>query len=164
MRKLIGSFLALGVSLSLAGAALAAPLTLRTTLTGDQEVPTVDTNTNGTVSISFDPGLTLARFDVRVRNGVEITQAHFHCAKAGVNGAVIVFLFGPADPPVDVQGKLASGTLRNEDIMPVDDEDVCGSPINNIASLYQAMLEGRIYANVHSSENPGGEVRGQMLP
>ena len=36
--------------------------------------------------------------------------------------------------------------------------------INNIASLYAAILVGKIYLNVHSEANPGGEVRGQIFP
>ncbi|MEW6272744.1 MAG: CHRD domain-containing protein [Thermodesulfobacteriota bacterium] len=164
MRKLIVSFFVLGATVVAAGGALAAPLVFRASLSGDQEVPTVDTSTGGTIFVSFDRDLDQLRFDLRVRSGNGITQAHFHCAKAGVNGAITVFLFGPVDPGISVNGQLASGTVRNEDIMPIDDEDVCGSPVNNVASLYQAMLEGRIYANVHSEENPGGVVRGQLFP
>lgn len=113
--------------------------------------------------MSFDPGLTEARFDLRVRNGVQVTQAHLHCAPAGVNGPVVVFLFGPADPPVDVHGRLASGTLRNEDMIPTEGEP-CGRVLNSIASLYAAMLEGLVYANVHTTDHPAGEVRAQLFP
>jgi hypothetical protein len=164
MRKLVVSSFALAATALVASTTLAAPLTFRANLSGDQEVPTVDTTTTGTVFVSFDRDLDAARVDLRVRSGNGITQAHFHCAKAGVNGAVIVFLFGPVDPGISVNGQLATTTVRNEDIMPVDDEDVCGSPVNNVASLYQAILEGRIYANVHSEENPAGVVRGQLFP
>jgi hypothetical protein len=163
MQKLGVSLLALVLSVAVAGAAAAAPRTLRTTLTGDQEVPPVETTANGTFLITFDPGLTEARFDLRVRNGDGITQAHLHCAAAGVNGPVIAFLFGPADPPENVQGRLAVGTITNDDVIPTEGEP-CGREINNLASLYAAMLDGLIYANVHSTDNPGGVVRGQLFP
>jgi hypothetical protein len=163
MKRLLGSVFALGFGLLLAGAVSAAPLTFRATLTGDQEVPPVDSNTRGSATFRVDPGLTQLRFDVRVTSGTAITQAHLHCAAAGVNGPVVVFLFGPEDPGVNVSGRLASGTLENADIIATDG-DPCGATINNIASLYAAILDGRIYANVHSAANPGGEVRSQLFP
>lgn len=163
MRKLIGSSLALGISLAVAAVASAAPLNFRATLTGEQEVPAVDTTARGTATFRFDPGLKEMRYEVRVTNGVGITQAHLHCAKSGVNGPVVVFLFGPEDPGVDVNGKLSSGTVENSDLIETSGEP-CGAELNNVASLYQAILDGRVYVNVHSEANPAGEVRSQLFP
>ena len=36
--------------------------------------------------------------------------------------------------------------------------------VRNIASLTAAAFEGLVYANVHTVENPAGEVRGQLIP
>ena len=80
-----------------------------------------------------------------------------------MNGPVVAFLFGPEDPGVNVSGRLASGTIENADVIATDG-DPCGATINNIASLYAAILDGRIYVNVHSAANPGGEVRSQLFP
>jgi len=163
MGKLLVSALALGLTSLVATAATAAPLNFRATLTGEQEVPPVDTTTRGTATFRADPGLTQLRFDLRVTGGAAITQAHLHCAGAGVNGPVIAFLFGPADPAVNVSGQLASGRLDNDDIIATEGEP-CGNPINNVASLYAAILEGRVYVNVHSEANPAGVVRAQLFP
>jgi len=162
MQKLFAPVLA-ALVLMASAAADAAPRTLRTSLAGDQEVPPVETGASGTLNVTFDPDLSKARYDLRVRSGVGITQAHLHCAAAGVNGPVVAFLFGPADPPVDGNGRLASGTLTNADVIETEGEP-CGRTINNLASLYAAMLDGLIYANVHSEENPAGVVRGQIFP
>jgi hypothetical protein len=35
-------------------------------------------------------------------------------------------------------------------------------PVNNVASLHAAMLDGCIYANVRTLMNPGGGIRGQV--
>jgi hypothetical protein len=149
-------------------------------LSGEQEIvgdpgellpppqPGVVTETIGRLRLSFDRALTRARFRLRVNNGEDITQAHLHCAPAGVNGPVIVFLFPsapPAGPGVDVNGLLSEGELTNASFLAgVDCITTCGKMVNNIASLQAAILDGCIYANVHSIENMGGEVRGQVHP
>jgi hypothetical protein len=163
MTKLLGSVVTFGLATCVAGHVLAAPVSFRATLTGDQEVPAVETTTRGTASFRVTPGLSELRYELRVTNGVGITQAHLHCAPAGVNGPVVAFLFGPENPGINVSGKLAAGTIENADVMATDGEP-CGATINNVASLYAAILEGRIYVNVHSTDNPAGEVRSQLFP
>ena len=43
----------------------------------------------------------------------------------------------------------------------------CTSPVHNTATLTQAQINlmesGKTYANVHTSKNPGGEIRGQIV-
>ena len=139
-------------------------------LSGAQEVTDpaggVVTDTTGTIEVEFDKALTHAKFSIAVSNGAGITQAHFHCAYAGVNGPVVAFLFGPVDPPVDVADGSVEGTLVNSDIIPPDTPETieaCGVALNNIASLAFAMRAGRIYTNVHSTDFPAGVIRGQLL-
>jgi hypothetical protein len=163
MTKLLGSVAAAGLATLVAGQAIAAPLAFRATLTGDQEVPPVETTTRGAGSFRATAGLDQLRYELRVTNGTGVTQAHLHCAPAGVNGPVVAFLFGPANPAIDVSGKLAAGTIENAQIMATEGEP-CGATINNVASLYAAILEGRVYANVHTTDNPAGEVRSQLFP
>ncbi|MGH8658225.1 MAG: CHRD domain-containing protein [Gammaproteobacteria bacterium] len=150
----------------------------RANLAGEQEVaglvapqPGVTTETTGRFRIKFDSALTKAEFRLRVGDGVKVTQAHLHCAPAGVNGPVVAFLFNVAPVPgpggVDVDGLLAEGELTNADVVPDVDfasDPACGKTIDNIASLRAAMLQGCIYVNVHTEANPAGEVRGQVIP
>lgn len=128
--------------------------------------PGVGTDTTGRFRILFNRALTMAQFRLRVNQGVDITQAHLHCAPAGVNGPIIVFLFPlQADPGVDINGLLSDGELTNASFEEgIDCTATCGKTVNNIASLRAAMLDGCIYANVHSVINRGGEVRGQVRP
>ncbi|MGH8490076.1 MAG: CHRD domain-containing protein [Gammaproteobacteria bacterium] len=127
--------------------------------------PGIDSETAGRLRIRFDRALTRAQFRLRLDQGVDITQAHLHCAPAGVNGPIAVFLFDLVpDPGVDVNGLLSEGEVTNDAFQEgVDCNATCGKTVNNIASLQAAILDGCIYANVHSVVNRGGEVRGQVL-
>src|SRR5437879_12239561 len=64
----------------------------RARLSGDNQVPVVATNSGGRFQIVVNNGATAGEYTLRVDSGVRITQAHFHCGAAGVNGPVIVFL------------------------------------------------------------------------
>ncbi len=135
---------------------------IRIGLSGAQEVPGVITNTTGTLRLNNDPGLSEANFRLKVNDGIGVTQAHLHCARAGANGPAVVFLFGFVSG-VDVDGVLSTGTLTNLDFTGADCTGTTGRPINNIASLALAARDGLIYVNVHTVANPAGEVRGQLL-
>ncbi|MDJ0944764.1 MAG: CHRD domain-containing protein [Kiloniellales bacterium] len=144
----------------------------KTVASGAQEIQPpggVLTDTSATLKLDFAEDLSSLRFKLRVFDGEKITQAHLHCARAGVNGPVVAFLFNvaPVGGPggIDVDGLLARGRLGNLDIEPVDfaANPNCGVAINNIASLFAAVLDGLIYLNVHAEANPAGEVRGQVF-
>jgi hypothetical protein len=53
--------------------------------------------------------------------------------------------------------------LLNTDFTGADCVPNIGRPVNNLAALAFAMRDGLIYANVHTTNFPGGEIRGQML-
>jgi hypothetical protein len=79
---------------------------------------------------------------------------------------VVVFLFPASGPPpgpgIDVDGPLSNGTLTNTNFLAADCLTAIGRPVNTIASLFLAMRDGLIYANVHTLGNPAGEVRSQL--
>ncbi|MDZ7308627.1 MAG: endolytic transglycosylase MltG, partial [candidate division KSB1 bacterium] len=117
------------------------------TLNGSQEVPPVTTPANGSGSFTLNATGTELSFSVTVNNlSSAIAAAHFHNAPAGVNG-----------PPVrtitaDFSGNTAGGVWRNNDPEPLT------------PALVAELLAGKIYVNVHTATNPGGEVRGQLRP
>ncbi len=135
-------------------------------LSGAQEVPEVFTITTGEIKAEFDDALIEVEVRLRVRDGVAVDRAHFHCARPGVNGSIA---FGIVDPgPADCNpAELAAGdlecTLTNDDFAGADCDPEVGRPVNNIAALAFAMRDGLIYANVHTLANPAGEIRGQLL-
>lgn len=127
-------------------------------LAGDQEVPSVATESTGRFEILFDRHATEGEYTLRVESGLRLTQAHFHCAPAGVNGPVIVFLAGNHASGWDVDGKwVSNATITDANIV----NPACGTTLAAIAAQARA---GNVYVNVHSVASPGGVVRGQLLP
>jgi hypothetical protein len=129
-------------------------------LTGEQEVTTppggVDTETRGKAEFKFNRDRNELRFELEVKDGERVTQAHIHCAPAGSNGPIIIFLGGFHDRGWDVDGDwIGDATATDANIT----NTACGATLAEIA---EAMAAGNTYANVHTTANPGGEVRGQI--
>ncbi|WP_088328946.1 CHRD domain-containing protein [Lacimicrobium sp. SS2-24] len=112
-------------------------------LSGDQEIPRVDTAATGSGYATLDVN-TLAVKLVAVTSGVEdATMAHIHAGYAGENGGVYVAL--EQHPDNFNVWMTPDGAMLDE---------------ANAAQL----LEGGHYVNVHTPANPSGELRGQITP
>src|SRR5438093_7576139 len=93
-------------------------------LTGNEEVPAVATDTTGRFEILVNKDVTAGEYTLRVDSGVRVTQSHFHCGPAGVNGPVIVFLAGFRGEGWDVDGKwVSNATITDANI----DNTACGT-------------------------------------
>ena len=121
-----------------------------------------DTDAEARIKAKFDKELTKIEVNLRIKDlEGNFTRAHFHCGRAGQNGPIA---FGLVDPgPLAFDGRRVKGTLTNADFTGADCMPAVGRPVNNIAALALAMLDGLIYINVHSDLFPPGETRGQML-
>ena len=133
-------------------------------LSGEQEVPSVVTDSNGKFKIKFKKDATAARFELTVKKGVRVTQAHIHCAPAGANGPVVAFLAGFHPSGWDVDGKwISHASLTDQNIvLGATPSPTCPEDIDTLADLVEAIRNGNAYVNVHTLANPGGEVRGQL--
>lgn len=128
----------------------------RARLTGNAEVPAVDTDTSGTFKIRFSEDYSSADFQVNLRNARRITQAHIHFGAEGENGPAVLFLAGFHDRGWDIKnGPYARATLTDANIV----NPAGGATLRELAESLRA---GNGYVNVHSLANPGGEVRGQI--
>jgi hypothetical protein len=120
-------------------------------LTGAEEVPPVTTDAAGT----FLWRVTAAGIETEVVvNGLSsFTMAHFHVGAKGANGPVVAFLFGPIDG--GQRAVHATKTITAADLV----GPLAGKTLDDLAKEIAA---GNIYVNVHSVENPAGELRGQV--
>ena len=109
----------------------------RLTLSGAEEVPAVTTTATGnaTIDIKADRSVTAT---VTVP-GMTATASHIHEGAAGANGPVIV--------PFTKTG----------------DNTFAAAPDAKLTEAqYESYKQGKLYVNVHSAKNPGGEIRAQI--
>jgi hypothetical protein len=127
----------LAAVLLVAGAALAADMKVK--LTGDQEVPPVQTaaSGSGTITVKDDKSVSGSV----MTKGMKGMAAHIHEAPAGKNGPVAVPLEKKSD---------------NEFVVPAG--------VKLTDEQYQALKAGNLYVNVHSDAHKNGEIRGQLKP
>jgi hypothetical protein len=111
------------------------------------------------------------RYDVAA-DASDVQQAHIHIANPGNNGGIAAFLCSNLDAPTDnecpVSPGVVDGVILPEDVLAVTDE-TGPSPVTVIEAgdldgFAKLMLDGATYANVHTVDHPGGEVRGQINP
>ncbi len=114
-------------------------------LDGSQEVPAVTTTASGTGTFVLSANGTKLTYNVTV-NGLSgpITGSHFHNGAAGTSAGVV--------KTVSFTGNTVSGVWSSTD---------ASQPFTDL--LLSELLRGRLYLNVHTSANPGGEIRGQVL-
>jgi hypothetical protein len=128
-------------------------------LTGGAEVPPVDTRATGQAIFRVvDDGMAI-EYRLIVANIENVSMAHIHLAPAGVNGPVVAWLYPSAPPPQLIPGRfsgvLATGTITADDLV----GPLAGQPLS---VLIDYLVDGGAYVNVHTSQYPGGEVRGQI--
>ncbi|MBF8293791.1 MAG: hypothetical protein HW389_336 [Bacteroidetes bacterium] len=111
-------------------------------LDGGQEVPPVTTNASGTASVILNPNATVT-FDETV-TGITPSAAHFHNGAAGVAAGVV--------KSISLVNNTATGTWTSADAT---------QPLTD--ALLRELVKGRLYLNAHTSTNPGGEIRGQVV-
>jgi hypothetical protein len=141
-------------------------------LHGYEEVPAVSTGALGSFKAN------ISRDESRIEwaltyggtfNGT-VTQAHVHFAQKGVNGGIAVFFCtNLGNGPVGTQAcpQPAAGdrvTITGEwDAAAVGTgANAQGLAAGELNELIRALRAGVAYANVHSSTQGGGEIRGQV--
>jgi len=123
-----------------AGAATADILTYTAHLNASNEVPPSTSTATGMATLTVDSDGSAFGLPLHIEfSGLSSTQtgAHVHLAGAGSNGAVIHVLpmGSPLDTSLDLEGLFETASLA----------------------------AGNLYVNIHTVNNPGGEIRGQLI-
>ncbi len=117
---------------------IAAAADLRITLAGDQEVPPVKSAGYGTGTITI--GADGAVSGSVMTTDISGTAAHIHEAAKDKNGPVII--------PFTKDGNTYSAPA--------------GAKLSELQLA--SFRAGNLYVNIHTAANPGGEIRGQLIP
>ena len=161
MRTFLGTCgLAVGLALFVTPEASAqATVGVHTTLTGGEETPNpLLTGAVGTVQMYVDSVNQEITVEMKVFNlPTGSTASHIHVGPKGLSGPVVI------DFPIG-RGITGDTTLnfRVHDGPAFHARPEIG--INTFADALQAIVGGNAYVNVHTSANPGGEIRGQVVP
>jgi hypothetical protein len=130
------------LALAASTASFADTVTLKANLQPSSEVPPRVSKGHGMLDATFDTDTKMLSWTVTYGDlSGPVTMAHFH---------------GPA--PVGQNAKVQ---------IPID-KQALASPMKGHATLTDAqftdLMAGQWYFNIHTQENPTGEIRGQVMP
>lgn len=115
------------------------------TFLGTAEVPPVTTNGSGAGTFALNAAQTEVAYYISAENlGSNVTAAHFHIAPTGQDGPIV------EDITNNIQGNATSLNIN-------------GRWTNLTASEVASLLAGNVYVNIHTTQNPDGELRGQLV-
>jgi len=142
---------------------IAGPAHFLARLDQDQEVPPVQvkTNASGIALYVLNKRGDRIRFKHLFRDLTNVTMAHVHMGEPGEAGPVVVDLIDVAGVDLDKRKdrervtRILHGKIEADDLV----GPLAGQPLS---ALTQGLIDGSLYVNIHSAENPSGEIRGQL--
>ena len=157
MRRLSLALAGLFVLFVSATQARAQTITFNANLSGGNEVPAIVTGSAGTAVVTWNTVTRTGTYRVEVYNmPVGTTASHIHVGADNVGGPVVINFTVPAG---GISNDYAlSGTFACSDVVAR-----AAQGINSCDDFEQALLLNNTYVNVHSTANPGGEIRGQLI-
>lgn len=120
-------------------------------LSGQDEVP--PTTSQATGMAEFTVMGDSVEYTVNASGMQGVTAGHIHSGKQGENGPVVVTLFKNDSPTSEVS---ETGSITPDKL----EGPMAGKQLTDLAA---AMSNGDTYVNVHTEQNPNGEIRGQIM-
>ena len=128
-------------------------------LSGQNEVPPVETSAIGEAEFTELANDTIKyRVQINSTGMFNATAAHIHMGKEGENGEPVIDLLGTptSKDKVTASGMIFRGNLTDAGLKgPMQGQ--------TLTDLVAAMDSGDTYVNVHTTANPNGEIRGQIV-
>jgi CHRD domain len=156
-RLLCGAAVAAALLFSATSSSAQAVVTMSATLTGGEETPAPGVNTGavGTALVSVDSvneelSVTLSLFNLPTAT----SAGHIHIAPKGLAGPVVINFPIPTGRTGDLPLTFRVGAAA-----------FAAQPqigIITMADAIQSIVGGNAYVNIHTSQNPAGEIRGQL--
>ena len=124
------------------------------------------TQGRGFLELKLDRTNETLTFTLRFQNlSSAVTQAHIHFGKSHMAGGVMVFFCSnlataPAGTqPCPADGGTVTGTLTAANVLAIAGQNVTAG---DFSAITDALLSDTAYANVHTTNFPAGEIRGQV--
>jgi len=162
-RPLVASVVAAGV-FAIGGIALAGTMQFRSHLETGNEIPTpvnVVGTPAGDLKLKLSPDGQSLRYDLKITDPItNVLMAHLHLEQnANHTGGIVVWLypFGGTAPvliPGVTEGRLDRGVITPASLV--------GPLAGQWDQFITDIKAGLIYANVHTTANPAGEIRDQV--
>ncbi|MCC5929658.1 MAG: CHRD domain-containing protein [Cyclobacteriaceae bacterium] len=120
-----------------------------------------DSKARGNATFRLSKDGTQIHYKLIVANIQNVTMAHIHVAPVGINGPVAVWLY-PSGPPAQLIPGRSNGILAEGIITESNIAGPFAAAEDKMEALLGAMRAGNTYVNVHTSQVPSGEIRGQI--
>ncbi len=159
---LLSGILAIAISLSLflvlsiVDTAYAVKRIYDAPLSGENEVPPVQSSATGLAEFTPPVNDTI-KYRINITGISGATGAHIYSGQAGENGEVIADLLTDTTKNKDtsygmtIRGNLSDSSLKG----PMEGK--------TLEDLVVAMDSGQTYVNIHTVQQPDGEIRGQII-
>jgi hypothetical protein len=121
----------------------------------------VSTRARGTfrATLKNNPARLVFKLTYSGMEGGTVTAAHPHFAQQHVGGGVFTHLCGGPEPPCPTPGGTVEGEILASDIVGPTEQGVEAGAFDEFV---RALRAGAVYVNVHSTNFPEGEIRGQV--
>jgi hypothetical protein len=129
-------------------------------LSGAEEVPPINTAGTGAYEMTIQPGTITFSLTFSGLSS-PLAVAHLHFGQANVAGGVMIFLCGGGGQPAcpaTTEGTI-TGTITAAN---VTGPSLQGIAPGDLDSALEAVRNGLSYANMHTANFGGGEIRGQI--
>ena len=135
-------------------------MSFKAVLGGYDRVPPNSTTATGMFKAKLSNDGTELEFELSYENLTgDLTDAHLQFGQVSVNGGIIAHLCDEvAGCPLGSSGMITG----HIDADHVDGPTNQGIAPGEFAEVLKAMRAGMTYVNVHSTQFPGGEIRGQV--
>ena len=156
----IWAIAALAVSLLAAPAAHSQTERFSATLSGAEEVPPINTAGTGDFQMTIQPGtITFSLTFSGLSSNLAV--AHLHFAPSKVAGGVMIFLCGGGNQPAcpAATSGTITGTITAANVTGPTGQ---GIAVGDLDSALEAVRDGLSYANMHTVNFGGGEIRGPV--
>ena len=122
-------------------------------LDGNNEVPPVNSTAEGVATFKVNGNAINSK--INITGITDVSGAHIHTGKKGENGDPIVDLLKTGKKTKTPGGVAIEGSFTGSDF----EGSMKGKALSDLQS---AMGTNETYVNIHTSDHPDGEIRGQI--